>query len=175
MAQAISDLNEVSSRQNNLVIPFSYLPQLSANSLLFNQNFDDSNFNLKSLTTSCFYYANIADCNNENEATTTSTKSELLKTNLEHDYFYHNCLVESLFKLYARSLSDKFLLAKYLVTLMPYNCDLIKLLVNFSKKINGLLKTLQLLYDHVCVHSIESEQLVSIQKLGPMCMHSTEL
>ena len=169
IAKSINDLNEVSTRSNYLIIPFDYLPkqQLKHNSLLLNHNFDDSNFNMKSLVkTSCFYYSNINDCNNENDHTSSiviNEKSKIeLKHHLEMDYFYHNCLADSLLKLYSRTLSEKFLLAKYLVNLMPYNCDLIMCLVNFSKKIHGVQKTLQFLYDHVCVHSIENEKLVSV-------------
>ncbi len=156
-------MNEVSIAQNNLIIPFNYLPSLKRNSLLFNHNFCNNNFDLESLI-GC-YYLNINDCTNEesifNVKSNERTKNQENKSHIEIDYFYHNCLINALFKLYAKNLSEKFLLAKHLSQLMPYNTDLIKMMVNFGKKIDGTAKTLQTLYDHLCVHSVENEHLVS--------------
>lgn len=75
------------------------------------------------------------------------------------DFFYHNCLIDLLIKLFARTLSDKFLLTNHLVGLMPKNVDLVKLNVNYSMKLNGINKTLQIFYDHLSINSIDIEHL----------------
>jgi hypothetical protein len=169
-SKAIHDLSEV-AQSACIVIPFNYLPSLKQNSLLFNHNFYDSN-NFKSKSLISFYYchSNIDDCNIEENVFANSNSKETIDkhhkkttTHLEMDYFYHNCLIDTLFKLYARNLSDKCLLAKHLSELMPHNTGLIKMLVNFSKKFDGTQKTLQFLYDHLCVHSVFDEQLVSVK------------
>ncbi len=79
---------------------------------------------------------------------------------LDRDYYYHNCLVNLLLKLFAqKSIDDKYALLKYLLELMPYNCELIKLITNTSTKLNGAKQTLQMLYDHLSINLITNEQL----------------
>lgn len=75
------------------------------------------------------------------------------------DYYYHNCVIDILVKLYGRTLSDKFTLTSFLVGLMPKNVELIKMHVNYSIKLNGTQKTLQIFYDHLTVNSIDLEHL----------------
>ncbi len=159
-------MDEVSIAQNNIVLPFNYLPNLKRNSLLFNHFICNNNFDLESLTS--YYYLNFNDNNNEQNIFSIKnnerTKNQENTPHFEFDYFYHNCLVNVLFKLYAKTLSEKFLLAQHLSHLMPFNTDLIKTMVNFGKKVDGTPKTLQLLYDHLCVHSVDNEHLVSLNE-----------
>jgi hypothetical protein len=75
------------------------------------------------------------------------------------DYYYHNCLIDILIKLYGRTLSDKFTLTSFLVGLMPKNVELAKLYANYSIKLNGAQKTLQIFYDYLSVNSIDFEHL----------------
>ena len=115
-----------------------------------------------------YYYLNFNDNNNEQNILSIKnnerTRNRENRPHFEFDYFYHNCLVNVLFKLYAKTLSEKFLLAQHLSHLMPFNTDLIKTMVNFGKKVDGTPKTLQLLYDHLCVHSVDNEHLVSLNE-----------
>ena len=107
---------------------------------------------------SCYYYSDLNDFNDE-ETSSPSAKISKGDSHVEIDYYYHNCLVDVLLKLYGKNLNDKYLLAKYLLNLMPDSVELIKLLVNFSTKLNGIQKTLQILYDHLTVNSLDDEHL----------------
>lgn len=117
---------------------------------------------------SSYYYSDVNDFNDEetngmnkkisNDFNSPHSKHSE-KITIEIDYYYHNCLVDVLFKLYAKNLNDKYLLAKHLANLMPDSVELIKLLVSFSSKLNGTQKSLQILYDHLTVHSIDDEHL----------------
>jgi hypothetical protein len=78
---------------------------------------------------------------------------------VERNYFYQNCIVDLLLRLYGRTVSNKYSICRLLVDMMPFNGEIIKLMVHFSSKINSLKQTLQTLYDHLSIHSIGDEHL----------------
>lgn len=89
-----------------------------------------------------------------------SLESEKEPENASHrDYYYQNCLVDLWLKLFTRTLNDKYLLVKFLIELVPLNIDLIKLFINYGTKLNGAKITLQLVYNHLILNSIDHENI----------------
>ncbi len=110
-----------------------------------------------------FFYNNN---NLRDKLSSSSSSNNYLETEFEfeldtcyRDYYYHNCLIDLWIKLFTRSLSDKYSLVKYLIDLMPLNLDLIRLFINYGTKLNGSKVTLQLVYDHLIVNSIDNEYI----------------
>lgn len=135
-----------------MIIPFNYLP---INNLCIESN----NFQ------TCLVSRNDSDFNNQYNSQT-------------NYYYYHNSIVDTLIKLFSKTVNEKFALAKHLLNLMPNNTDLIKIVVYYSNKLsnnssgssltnisntsvstNNQQKTLQMFYDHLIINSIDSEQL----------------
>jgi hypothetical protein len=79
---------------------------------------------------------------------------------IEIKSYYQLVLIESVLKLYQTNNNDKYAFLKSLVQLLPYNCDLLKLFLNFvnvKKEFNS--NIVQYLYDHLVVYSIQNDYL----------------
>lgn len=92
-----------------------------------------------------------------------------------YNYYYQNCIVEFVLRLFVSNqsrsttvpgnhqhhtiINERFNLVQLLLDLAPANLDLIKQFVAFSQKVNGLHKTVQLLYDHLYINCIDNEHL----------------
>jgi len=77
--------------------------------------------------------------------------------NKEGCFYYLNCLIELWFKLFTKSLNDKYNLTRRLIQLVPHNLHLLRLLISFGCKINGAKHTLQLVHDHLQMHQVINE------------------
>lgn len=77
----------------------------------------------------------------------------------DKDYYYHNCLIDLWLKLFSKNINEKYLLSKCILDLIPLNQDLIKLFVNYSIKLNGSKSTLQFVFNHLNVNSIDCDYL----------------
>jgi hypothetical protein len=186
VSKCMNDLGRVSSRvlaeSRNLLTPFDYIDHMSATnssrlSPLTNHTYPCSNLSEESKPLSAVgsYYAARADFNAEidevdvgavdsaifekQSVTVTSTASASSAASVDF-FYYQNCVVDVLLRLFARNVGDKFALCKYLMEdLMPTNSNLIKMFVAYSTKFNGLHKTLQSVYDHLTVNAIDSPHL----------------
>ena len=137
--KCLKDLNKLlllDSTHNHLIIPFFY-------------NNNNNNLRDKLLSSS----------RSSNNYLETEFEFEFEFDTCYRDYYYHNCLIDLWIKLFTRSLSDKYLLVKYLIDLMPLNFDLIRLFINYGTKLNGTKVTLQLVYDHLIMNSIDNEYI----------------
>ncbi len=77
----------------------------------------------------------------------------------DKDYYYQNCLIDLWLKLFSKNISEKYLLCKCILDIIPLNRDLIKLLANYSIKLNGPKSTLQFVFNHLNVNSIDCDYL----------------
>ena len=170
--KCILDLNQVSNQllnnNKNLTTPFEYLHEWGQGSSLTNHTYSNNNYkNASSLRFSSYYSSRIDfnDDANDNsdelfEQAANISANLSFASSTEDFFYYQNCVVEILLKLFARTIYEKFALTKYLIEdLMPTNSDLIKMFVSYSNKLNGMHQTLQFLYDHLIVNSIDNEQL----------------
>ena len=72
--------------------------------------------------------------------------------------YYQVTIAEILVKL-CRSNKDKYQLIKQLLDIMPDNVELLKWFVNYCKQENTTNKAVQLVYDHLTIHSIKNDTL----------------
>lgn len=183
----IQDLRSVTPQNLNLTNPFHYLPSSlggPASLELLGQN-SLSNSDRKTRTTNPFspYYSN---CRESNDRHFSSSKAKLLVYEDEDEsiltttsstqqtygssYFYLNCIVEFLIKLFGgggsgrlrstgENVNDRLSLVRMLLELVPANAELVKQFVWLSQKANGLHKTVQLFYDHLSINNIDNEHL----------------
>ena len=163
--ECLEDVKNSSQRTKlNLISPFGYLPPISveSHSVLKRKNDKVANSSflstsMKRAKTSPFYYSN------RDETTTSDIEHDVADMTLSSSYdYYHNCVADALVRLASQSgsaPSERFALVRLLVELMPTNIDLVKQFVWLSVKVNGLHRTVQLLYDHFCVNSIGDEHL----------------
>ena len=134
----------------DFIVPFHYNLHYKISSLAY-QSCYDNNF-IKSghvePTTNGLYYSSNNDSNDE-----------ILSSNQQSncDYYYYNCLTDLWLRLYTRTVSDKCQLVKYLMDLMPYNVDTIRLFISYGAKTLGVKSTLQFVYDHLNLHAIANE------------------
>jgi hypothetical protein len=78
---------------------------------------------------------------------------------IEVKSYYQLILIESMLKQLQIN-STKYAFLKNLIQLLPYNCDLFKLFLNFvnvKKEFNA--NVVQYLYDHLSVYSIQNDYL----------------
>ncbi len=178
--RCMQDLNRVSSQltneNRNLVLPFDYVcrSESSTNSMsspLASHTYSCGNLNKNSLLVkpSGSYHTSKVDFNVEanddidlissynstiDKQTSTSSSASVAF------YYYNNCVVEVLLKVFAKNIGEKFALLKYLTEdLMPTNSNLIRMFAAYSVKLYGLHQTLQSLYDHLTINSIDNQHL----------------
>lgn len=149
----------------NLINPFNYLPYIGDNeSLEFLNHNSLNNSNRKALEMSS-YYSNSNESNTNLNGNSVSSlfnnekSSQSLANDSNVDYYYHNCVVDILLKLFTRTFSEKFTIVKFLIDLMPHNSELNKQFVWLSMKFNGLHKTVQAFYDHLSINLVDNEHL----------------
>jgi hypothetical protein len=67
-------------------------------------------------------------------------------------------IIEALLKLY-KFQKDKFNLLKHILKIIPQNVELIKWFMNYYPKELGIKHALQVLFDHLNIHSIRNDNL----------------
>lgn len=102
-----------------------------------------------------FYYLNLERKTDFNKLEASENEFDLN----DLDYYYQNCLIDLWLKLFCKNLNEKYLFSKFLLELIPFNQDLIKLFVNYSLKLNGSKSTLQFVYNHLSMNSIDCDYL----------------
>ncbi len=172
MQDLSSILFQITNENKSLLLPFDYHVLIkynsSSGSSLYNHSHLCDNLEKNSpVNPTGFYNTNKVDFNVEanddidlissyKSSAPTSTQS----TSSVDFFYYQNCVVEVLLKLFAKTIGDKFALAKYLIEdLMPTNSNLIRVFVAYSIKLNGMHQTLQSLYDHLIINSIDNQRL----------------
>lgn len=139
---SLTDLNTQSTQvwrvSRNLIVPFDQIDSIDHSSSGYKVNGSSTNR---------------ADWNEENFVDAASVTASF-------SYYYQNCLIDVILRLFATSVADKHALAKYILEhIMPLNSGLVKIVVAHGIKLNGLHKTLQYLYDHLCINNICDERL----------------
>lgn len=155
-------MNDVSFRNladatSDLMIPFHYNSKISS---LAYQNCYANNF-LKNGPRSAVVDALTTATRDPYYPGNNDSNDEILSAGMQSncDYYYYNCLVDLWLRLYTRTAHEKCQLIRFLMELMPYNADTIRLYINYGTKALGVKATLQFVYDHLNLHSITSETL----------------
>lgn len=163
-----SSKHQRTTTNSSLIVPFNYLPAKNGNSS--STTVDDS------FSSHCYYYyynyyyANDKieiECDEDKKANSKSSSSS--SSSCDCCYYYHNCVVDLVLKLFFNNTEteenandkEKLTLIGHLLGghLMPHNGDLLKRQVTLSVKVNGSRAAMQSLYDHLSIHSCDSEHL----------------
>lgn len=138
---------------SDLLIPFYHLTPTAVSSPADHTCYANNFIQNGPASKQDLYYPSNTDCSDETPNNRESSNA------LCKDYYYVNCLVELWFRLYTRNVQEKWQLAKLLMQLMPHNLHVVRLYVGASVKCVGAKTTLQVVYDHLNLHSISNEDI----------------
>lgn len=173
----INDLKRITPKNLNLTTPFYYLPSSTGLELLGQNSLNNSFRKTRALTKLSPYYSNCRESSDRlfSELTNNEDNNDERISGFAYTHrggggtssyqYYQNCIIEFVLRLFGGSHSrtgnfnERLSLVRLLLELAPTNGELVKQFTWLSHKVNGLQKTVQLLYDHLSINTIDNEHL----------------